>query len=294
MADHRIPPPPPPPPKPSAPQAPDSEPTIRDEPTYEPPDVVNDFDVWAMVSARLLKRSAQEKQTILEQLLLDRAWDEANDHWLEVLAQDLVADRKDRIHRYHQLCSEELEKRPETLVSRTGDETQQDEDFRTELLHRIPQAVRDSEIRGGSENDPPPPTVPLPKAVSEKAQALLGPNKDFVARLAPADIQPKVPTSEQQITTNKGLGDATDAIRAAKSALQWPVEKYAKLCAELQLSPKRKTLIAATYGLRGQALIDYVHEGWHERLDKEEELRAEYKKLVTLFRYDIEKRRAGH
>lgn len=70
------------------------------------------FERWAELSARLLKRSRDERLDILEEHEVDPLeWDRSERHWVAQLADDLDRGDEDRADRYAARCAEEMRRR---------------------------------------------------------------------------------------------------------------------------------------------------------------------------------------
>jgi len=71
-------------------------------------DVVNEFEAWAAVSAKLIGKSDDERQRLLAEWELTRVWHNANDAWARALASDIVDMRLERPQRYAEICAQVL------------------------------------------------------------------------------------------------------------------------------------------------------------------------------------------
>jgi len=71
-------------------------------------DLQSNFDAWAAVSVRLVKRTEAEATAILAQLGLSRCWPEADQIWQKALCNDIESGRQQRLSRYAELCAAEL------------------------------------------------------------------------------------------------------------------------------------------------------------------------------------------
>ncbi len=261
------------------PEVPDGEVLPFEDPDAGPPDVVNDFETWARVSARLLKRKPKERKQILAELELEFIWPDANERWSAVLAQEVVDERDRRTKQYGAICAEEMKRR------RSGAD-KKDEQPSSFIKSRPKSRVKPAPRRPAGEDGPP--TVRRPQMVG--STVVQEPTIDFIDRLAPPDIQPETPQPGQQSTAAQDMRHVTSAIQAANVALEWPIEKFAKFCAEMDHEPNRHQLIAAHYGLRDEA-IEFVREGWQERLDADAELSEQWATLVAQYRRHLQSTR---
>lgn len=72
---------------------------------------MDDFDAWARLSARLLRRSALECARIIREAGADKEWHRADAHWYQTLLEDVEAGRSDRIDQYRLICVEDMGQR---------------------------------------------------------------------------------------------------------------------------------------------------------------------------------------
>jgi hypothetical protein len=70
---------------------------------------------------------------------------------------------------------------------------------------------------------------------------------------------------------------------AAEEAIEWPVEKYAWLCAELAEDPERAADVWSSHGLDEEAR-ELVRDAWDKRLERDGRLREQHRTLVERFR----------
>jgi hypothetical protein len=90
-------------------------PLVRYPPAVDrvPGDEPLPFDTWSRTSARLLKRTPEEKESILEELgLTPEAWQASEVHWAAALGNDVVAGDFARAEQHGKRCAEELAARP--------------------------------------------------------------------------------------------------------------------------------------------------------------------------------------
>lgn len=77
-----------------------------------------DFDAWAVLSARLLKRSKEERREILRAAEIDAAaWERWDVHFNTLLSEDLSEDRAERPLRYGEICAAEMRRRKEEAAA---------------------------------------------------------------------------------------------------------------------------------------------------------------------------------
>jgi hypothetical protein len=262
----------------------------------EPPDVLGSFGAWAAVSARLLKRPRAHKERILDELGIRHVWPDASERWSAALAGDVAAERLDRLEQYRRLCAEEMKRRGAPRPAPAMPATTQPLDLREARAAlgggagaRSPYPEADFRSRLMSPRPAPPaeeaaaPAVPAPAGPVRAAIELVGPPESFRAALAPADIQPRAPQPGQKATGDMPMAETVNVLRAAKAALDWPVERYARLCAELEADPGKRELTAARHGLRGEMVVDFVQRGWQKRFAADPALAARCKEMVAAY-----------
>jgi len=71
-------------------------------------DLIADFDAWARLSARLLRRGALDCARIIRDAGVEHQWHAADAHWYGQLLADVEAGRSDRVDRYRRLCMEAM------------------------------------------------------------------------------------------------------------------------------------------------------------------------------------------
>ncbi len=76
-----------------------------------PLDVLNDFDAWAVVSARIAGRTEQEVAFLLSELGVAHAWVDAEARWSRVLGRELSLGELEHATRYTVRCASEFERR---------------------------------------------------------------------------------------------------------------------------------------------------------------------------------------
>ncbi len=72
------------------------------------PKLMNDFNSWARISARMLRRPVADRVILLRDRGLVDDWSEADAHWYDVLVEDIEAGRLERVEVYAELCAEAL------------------------------------------------------------------------------------------------------------------------------------------------------------------------------------------
>jgi hypothetical protein len=75
------------------------------------PDVENDFEAWANVSARLHERSDERRQRILKELGIVDVWSAADSTWTKQLVETLATNGTKLAERYAAICAAEMKRR---------------------------------------------------------------------------------------------------------------------------------------------------------------------------------------
>ena len=226
------------------------------------PDVEHDFEAWAAVSARLLKRSADERAAVLTDLALASVWAGADAHWRRCIADDVAADRDERPARYSAVCAEEMLRRRreagEPPPGQASNRRAAAADFRHAAMY------------GASERDGP---LAPPRRPSDERGS-------FVDDLAPPGHTPLPPMPNQERTAGSDLATARHDALLAAQAVSWPVERYARYRAELEAFPDKTDLVCANYGLAPAVARAFVADAWVRRLDADPALRERFERLV--------------
>lgn len=99
-------------------------------------DVVNDFESWARLSARLQGRDDDQAEALLHQLGVASVWENADATWAKTLASELTEMRMTRVRRYAEIVAEELASRARERVATP------DGDFRQRVIYGSPDPAR--------------------------------------------------------------------------------------------------------------------------------------------------------
>lgn len=115
---------------------------------------MTDFDGWARLSARLLRRNALDGARLIREAGVEHEWHRADAHWYGQLLDDVEAGRTDRIERYRLLCAEVMAAR-----RRAGDPVESPldalpPDETTASAGRVPAFARDFTSRAASRPAP--------------------------------------------------------------------------------------------------------------------------------------------
>jgi hypothetical protein len=123
------------------------------------------FERWADISARLLRRSPDERLDILEELEIDPIdWSKNELHWAMTLSRDADVARQDRMELYAAKCLAEMSRRREQKVQEVAEAPA---DRTTEpAAPSPPVAPMQPQPFPAPEPPPEPPALVLPKPAS--------------------------------------------------------------------------------------------------------------------------------
>jgi hypothetical protein len=230
-------------------------------------DVDLEFERWAMVSAQLLRRLVTERAQVLRDSGVGGDWFELDQRCFGVLAGDIERGRLDRVERYARLCAAELARRP------------------AHALPPGPAAVAAARAEGpplDAGSQPPPKSPQAPKGGTGTAPP--SPQREPSSRPPPSSTPPlghiAAGDDEPSLVDDDVLVVIDDA---AEEAIEWPVEKYAWLCAELAEDPERAADVWSSHGLEEEARA-VVRDAWDKRLERDGRLREQHRTLVERFR----------
>lgn len=244
------------------------------------PDVMSDFDAWARVAARLMKRSPEQRHDILVELELDHIWQRADAKWSQRITDAIIDDDLSLADRYGRACAEEIEhRRAETETAAT--EAQ-------------PPAAIGTTLAAISFK---PNVAPLPLAATTMASTRpRDPAVPFSgSAVAPRPHNPddgSLPPHESGTAALSGglLAKQTAAANrfdAASSTPRLTVQQYAKLCARLVEQPRFAGVIYADYGITSQAIYDEIDVHWRRELAENAETKKLFDMLFDYLRNQI-------
>ncbi len=232
------------------------------------PKVLDSFDDWALLSARTGSLDSSERRAVLEQLDIADDFHEANRHWSGVIGEELAVDgERPHMERYQRVCQKELERQ------RSGADSIDLSDLGpppsgapASELARGPLTFRTKLMQGlGLEG----PDEAEPQTVRVEHKALTGDEAAVV-----------LPAAAQTSTLASSLADST--LTDARAALKWPVDKYAKFCAELDAPEADTAVVCASYSL-DPARVVFVRDAWERRLAANPELQARWVELTLQY-----------
>ena len=215
------------------------------------PDVVNDFEAWARVSAELHGRDEAEGDLLLQRQGLAGVLENGHASWSKALAGDMVELSLRRVLRYAEILAEELEGRD----LQGGAEA----DFRHQALYGRVRTPTPSPIKkvGGT----PFTTDAADRAPTTRMRLGAG----FLESLPTSRVE--APAPDQDTTRH---GDAhnpfVDALAAAEAAIAWPVEHWARYRAELLAGQEDDAVVHARHGLVDPKARAHVERKWQARL----------------------------
>ncbi len=273
-------------------------------------DVVNDFDAWAAVSAKLLQRTPAEVEHLLGSLGVAGAWPAANDQWSRTLAHDLMKNQMERPRRYAEKCHQELERRKSgvtpsdrmeiTEMNSLGPPRTSYQDFRQlASTPALREGAPESKELLGETMD----RAPTARMQARHMSAMIAPGVTTSAPAQPtfvespsAVVQAPPPLSEPDPGPGETRLDRPNegvraALRDAEQVSQWTVEQWACFCAEIAEHPEAAEATYAHYGLAREVARRHVHARWDERFHQDAGLYARYQALVQQERANIAARR---
>jgi hypothetical protein len=222
----------------------------------------DDFDRWAQLSARMLRRPAIECARIVRDAGVESEWNAADAHWYGVLIDDVEAGRLERVGRFRELC-------------------------RLELGARTAEGAIVSSPIDLLDVDPADPTPAF-------ARRLMGPPK---AAWAAVDQEgtgvgfrvaapPAAPAQDPEPPAAREEWDRapSTASHPATEGHDWTIEQYAWLRAELERYPERSERIWSLRGVDHESGRRAVIEIWEQRIARSHELRAKYDDLMARYR----------
>ncbi len=229
--------------------------------------VLGDFDVWAIVSARLMKLTVSESNTVLEQLgITESDWEQACATWSTAVTNDVISGGGQVSKRYTGYFSRERRRRAAGEADPTIEE----------LLSWKPAGL--DPVIGGKVDVRHQATTSAANATSEPVKAIRVGN--FVEDLAPAGPGPVAPSTDQ-LGTAPVDGSFGDEMRQARAAMAWSVEHYAQYCADLATQSDKAEFVRARYGLRTESVHHRVSDAWKQKFAQDPKLHATWAKLVA-------------
>ena len=284
-------------------------PALSTEPRAEPePEMA--FERWAEVSARLLKRSPEERLDILEEVEIDpAAWSRADRRWIAQIAEDLDRGDEERPTRYAAVCSEELrgrKKEPKmsapalvgsssvavspAVAPKVGiGETVMD------LGMILPKRALPFGDKPSQALPPAPaPTSPPKSGMSGQTlpaevnlMALVTP---FTKPSTPPVFSP-APTPPPAVSGDSAPPPALTTEAASPgvtapggTAPEMTVDAYASLCAEMAVFPQRRGDILRRYNIADDAALAVLRARWKERFGREPAMEMVWQEKYRTFR----------
>jgi hypothetical protein len=214
-------------------------------------DPSEDFEAWARLSASMLRRTIVERARLVHQAGLARSWRDLDARCFDVLAEDVAAGRLERLDRYLALCEAALRER-----RASGEQVPSPLD---EQFAPVPN-----------------PSAPTARRISESATPPLA--RD----LPPAGLRPPAPKPNQS-STAVFRQELRGALAVGQEAASWPLEQYARFCAELEVDPGQRDAIWAAHGIGSAVAAEAVHGVWQSQFDDDAELESRHRELVAQF-----------
>lgn len=209
----------------------------------------DDFERWAQLSARMLRRPPAECARLVRDAGVDGEWNAADAHWYGVLLDDVEAGRLERVIRFRALCRHELETR-----------------IASGALVPSP-----TDALAAEPNDPTP---AFARQLVSRGLRPVEPTRDQEGT--------RVGLSAAELSAARDAALAAEA--PAGEGHDWTVEQYAWLRAELERHPDRADRIWSLRGVSSEASRGAVVDLWERRLGGSHELRARFEELMARYR----------
>ncbi len=124
-----------------------------------------------------------------------------------------------------------------------------------------------------------------PEPAPTRSASSPAPARDFPSALIPEGPAPEPPHEGQVATASLVSKTGRKALRSAVSALAWPVDKYARFCAALEARPQARGDTCVEFGVSDDPwILEFINNGWQERISASEELAAEFNQLLRRLR----------
>lgn len=230
-------------------------------------DVVNDFEAWATVSARLIHKNAAQRELLLARLGLTLVWKNANDAWSNALAHDIVDMRLQRAQRYAEICA--------TVFDQEGAELDEpavsiSDELSLQTTHRMRAHAAGDGPPSGSDQPPSERSFIdnfTPTNVVARPQ-----RKQAMTFDAPRSFE--LPSGDHGLTSDTG---PTSIIDASSSA--WPLQRYARYVAEREAGHESEEAVDSRYGLAADERRRITQQ-WDTRLAHDTALKQRFELLI--------------
>ncbi len=123
---------------------------------------------------------------------------------------------------------------------------------------------------------------PARRSPAAEAKASSDPAVPFVEQFATPDQVVQAPAADQERTV--AVKDAAEALNPAEQILEWSVEQYAQLCAEIADNPKESDAVWTRHGIKSARVRTFATNVWRKRLADDPELGRSWSELVKGFR----------
>jgi len=278
-----------------------------------------DFDAWAALCARMVRRGEDERRAILaEQGVEPEVWRRCDEHHAATLAHDAAEGEGTLAKRYGALCAAEMQRRRSALSAPAPEP--QSAPPPAPVAEPAPESPPQEEIpsflREVSISVPVmvvPPSLAMTQDVSAAVRAATAPALPFAGKLSPASVatapaSPRAASAAPAPGTPPGmtLEVGTDLRAFMRPALPFaatPGERgtasprltfqaYASLCAELALHPEEAEAILRKYNITNEAARRALDEEWQARFSAHPDTQAQWRALVISYREYLLRKRA--
>lgn len=271
------------------------------------------FERWAAVSARLLKRSRDERLDMLEENEIDPLdWASADRYWVEMLAEDLDRGDDTRASHYAKVCAEELRRRerPETPSAPEPKPEPKAAEPPAPPVAVVPAAPAPIELAptappAAALPVAPPAVVKTPPRLDMTAPAFVAPvrgealpfgDKPSLDLSEPSPPQPKTGISGETLPLQVNLKAMALPFMQGKGEAQaaaptMTLDAYASLCAELAAQPEKRGEVLVRYRVAEDAALNALHASWQKQFAAQPQMRAEWQSKYDAFRAWLMQRR---
>jgi hypothetical protein len=261
-----------------------------------------EFEAWAALSARLSKRSEEERAALLSAEKVEpEAYRDADRRWSAAIEADLAAGKPRRAERYGAACAAEVARRrrpaPPAEPCEAAPVAATAEDAEVDAPHVVvPSFLREPEQDHGpspSFLDPPDAPsfggtmiAPAPHTGAPRPAVPFGaqPSPEFVEYLAsPPEAATEAPPSDKGGTMVVPAADGPAAAPPTQ-VRGFTLQQYASLTVELSVWREQAPSVLARYGLPDDADRHHLAEAWGRALMQDRDLLRRFTDLCDTYR----------
>ncbi len=252
--------------------------------------VIQDFDDWAIVSARLMKVNEDDAAGVLDRLEITQSeWKEACGSWSTALTANVISGDGKLSGRYASYFSVERKRRDEGQPDPTAAELLSWKKPGLTPIRSAKVDFRHDAMHGGPQEDPADSSLTtLVRAdgdTLDESAAAIRAQRDgcFIEDLSPAGRVPRPPASSQQVTTKPIEPCVVEDLRRAGETARWTVQQYAQYCADLATQRDKTEFVRARYGLATESLHRHLSHEWKQKFAQDPALHTKWAKLVAAY-----------